>query len=472
MPPSGVSVTLLKASPRRTDVCGTVRKPSMRNSCLTNCRVTWIAPGTVLAIAPARDRRRSRRMQLKKAIDAGLTVEHAFLADPQAFAPSVPSKIAALPKRTPMPVASPKRPWRRAVLARLRPLVLPFLNRIDSRIRWAIDRSNVAVRLAEMERKAEKSSARLAARIEDSFEALSHSVEATSNRLEARADALLHRNVIALGQDLAIRTTSGYVLAPADDPAVLVGLVEGGGMLEPGTTAVLQSLLHSGSVMIDVGGHIGTLTLPAARRTGPTGRVIALEPAPRLAALLRRTMALNHIDWVDVHECAAGEAHATASFALSAKTGHNSLFPTRDTVQQIEVAVRTLDALVPPGTRIDVVKIDVEGAELQVWRGMQRILAENPDLAVLLEFGPEHLLRVGTPIAAWLAEVTALGHTPWEIDEETGSVRPLRKEGLADVFSFNILLLRDPPEARGLLVPISTTNTPLGVHRQDEKPSA
>jgi FkbM family methyltransferase len=446
-------------------------------------------------------------MQLKTAIDAGLTVEHAFLADPpadpHAFAPSVrvPSKIAALPKRTPMPDASPKRPWRRAVLARLRPLVLPFLNRIDSRIRWAIDHSNVAVRLAEMERKAEKSSARLAARIEDSFEALSHSVEATSNRLdqrmaehlqaldranaqwlaplqastarlEARVDALLGRNVIALGQDLAIRTTSGYVLAPAEDPAVLVGLIEGGGMLEPGTTAVLQSLLHSGSVMIDVGGHIGTLTLPAARRTGPTGRVIALEPAPRLAALLRRTMVLNHIDWVDVHECAAGEADATASFALSAQTGHNSLFPTRDTVQQIEVAVRPLDALVPPGTRIDVVKIDVEGAELQVWRGMQRILAENPDLAVLLEFGPEHLLRVGTPIAAWLAEVTALGHIPWEIDEETGSVRPLRKEGLADVFSFNILLLRDPPEARGLLVPVSTTNTPLGVHRQDEKPSA
>jgi hypothetical protein len=55
-------------------------------------------------------------MQLKKAIDAGLAMEHAFLADPQAIAPSVPSKIAALPKRKPMPDAAPSRPWRRALL--------------------------------------------------------------------------------------------------------------------------------------------------------------------------------------------------------------------------------------------------------------------------------------------------------------------------------------------------------------------
>jgi FkbM family methyltransferase len=499
-------------------------------------------------------------MQLKKAIDIGITMEQAFSANssPEARSctPSTPIKSeTANPAESasiPMPVAVPKQPWHRTMLAWFRPLVLPVLNRVDSRIRWAVDRSNVMIRLTELERKADEASAhsraatldmelRLTTRIEHIIVTMANKIDvgldkidigldatrmrvaalsvahttatahtraalssleesggawldqrmaehletldrastqrlaplqASAERLDARSDALLRRNVIALGRELAIRTTAGYVLAPTEDPAVLVGLVEGTGMLEPGTTAVLQALLQPGSVMIDVGGHIGTLTLPAARRTGPTGRVIALEPAPRLADLLRRTMVLNHIDWVDVHECAAGEANATATFALSTQTGHNSLFPIGDTVQQIEVSVRPLDALVPPNTRIDVVKVDAEGAELQVWRGMQRILAENPALAILLEFGPKHIRRAGSSIAAWLAEVTSHGHTPWEIEEETGHVRPLRKAGLDDVFSFNLLLLRDHPSARGLLAPVSTIKTALTVSKQEQDPPA
>lgn len=177
-----------------------------------------------------------------------------------------------------------------------------------------------------------------------------------------------------------------------------------------------------------------------------------LEPVPRLADLLRRTMVLNHIDWVEVHECAAGDAEGTARFALSAQTRHSSLFPTGDTVREIDVRVRPLDALIPPRTRINVVKIDVEGAELQIWRGMGRIVADNPGAAILLEFGPSHLQRVSTSIADWFAEITAAGHTPWEIDEETGRLRPLRTAEIDEMFSFNVLLLRGAPADRGLVV--------------------
>jgi FkbM family methyltransferase len=408
---------------------------------------------------------------------------------------------------------------------------------MDFRIRWALDRSNVAARLVEVERKADDAAARAAnsaenitarlddlaraatrieqafannaenitARLDDLARAATRIEQAFANtaenitarlddlartatpierafattagmleariegldrtnaqrliplqiaaeKLDARSDLLVQRNIIGLGQELAVRTAAGYLLAPVEDPAVLVGLIEGRGHLEPGTTAVLQTLLHPGDIMVDVGGHIGTLALPAARCVGAAGRVIALEPAPRLADLLRRTMVLNHIGWVDVHECAAGEVEAVAHFALSAQTGHNSLFPTDDTMQQIEVTVRPLDALIPPGTTVHVVKVDAEGAELQVWRGMRRILADNPAVAVLLEFGPEHLVRVGVSVAEWFAEVTAHGHTPWEIEEETGRVRPLRTAGLEDVYSFNVLLLRDAPTDRGLVL--------------------
>ncbi len=279
-----------------------------------------------------------------------------------------------------------------------------------------------------------------------------------ASRLETRSDLivqlaelLLQRNAIPLGQAFAVRSEAGYLLVPAEDLGLLVAAVETRGRLEPGTLGVLLSLLRENDTLIDVGANIGTFSLPAARRVGERGRVLALEPAPRIAALLRQTVALNGISaQVDVRECAASDTEATARFGLSAQTTHNSLLPPDDTLETIDIAVRSLDALVTPGDRVAAVKIDVEGAELQVWRGMQRIVSENPELAVILEFGPEHLRRAGVTVAAWFAELTASGHTAWEIDEVAAAVRALRTDGLGDIISLNILLLRDPPSSRGL----------------------
>ncbi len=276
-------------------------------------------------------------------------------------------------------------------------------------------------------------------------------LETRSDLLVQLAELLLQRNVIPLGQDFAVRTEAGYLLVPAEDLGLLVAAVETRGRLEPGSLGVLLSLLRENDTLIDVGANIGTFTLPAARRVGERGRVLALEPTPRIAALLRQTVALNGMSaQVDVRECAASDTEATARFGLSAQTTHNSLLPSDETLETIDIAVQPLDALVAPGDRVAAVKIDAEGAELQVWRGMQRIVSENPEMVVILEFGPEHLRRAGVTIAAWFAELTAAGHTAWEIDEAAAAVRALRTDGLGDIFSLNILLLRDPPNNRGL----------------------
>ena len=278
-------------------------------------------------------------------------------------------------------------------------------------------------------------------------------LQAQSSQLVGATDLLRQRRAISLGPEFAVRTDAGYLFAGVEDTRLLLAVAETCGRLEPGTLAVLAALLPEGGVLLDVGANIGTIALPAARRVGPRGRVLALEPAPRNAALLRRTVALNELEGIiEVQEVAAGDVEGTAPFHLSAHAGHHSLVAPGDTLQTIEVPLRPLDALVPPGSRVDVVKVDVEGAELQVWRGMRRIVADNPELAVVLEFGPEHLRRAGVTVAGWFDELREAGHAAWEIDEASGAVRPLRETGLGDVFSFNILLLRDPPASRGLRV--------------------
>jgi FkbM family methyltransferase len=267
--------------------------------------------------------------------------------------------------------------------------------------------------------------------------------------LMSRADYLLQRTTISLGSDILVRTPEGFLLLPSEDPTTVSAVWESGGRLEPGTIKVLAAVLREGDYVIDVGANIGLTVLPATRKVGPEGRVIAVEPASRAGSLLRKTLALNFVsERVLLYPYAAGETQGKAQLNIGDIIGHSSLLPLQDSESVEEVEVRSLDSLVPHGQAIRLAKLDAEGFELQVWRGMQRIVAENPGLIVLVEFGPEHLRRAGISVGDWFAEFRAPGFTTYEVHETTGHVRPLRPLAeLASVYSLNLLLLRQPPMA-------------------------
>ena len=406
-----------------------------------------------------------------------------------------------------IPVAATAPPMLRRILRRLvrmaRPLGAPLLHRLQTRIRSAVDSSEVTAALARIEGRTAEQLARIAAlaeevmadtqrleRVELQLEALQRRLQEGQGRLEtgqgrleagqgrletgqgkldqltaqvalaetaasatiSKLDALLQRQFVPFQGAIAIRTDNGYLLAPLEDKSLVLALLETHGTLEAGTSAVLQTLAPEGGTVIDVGANVGTLTLPAARRVGPAGQVIAIEAAPRMADLLSTTVRMNGLDWVAVHAVAAGDKDGAQRLNLSAQTTHNSMFELEDTTETIDIQSVRLDSLVAPGGRVDLVKIDVEGAELAVWLGMQRVVADNPDIAVVLEFGPSHLRKAGQSIAGWFETLQSTGLKAWEIDEASGMVRPLRMKGLAAVFSINILLMRDSPSTRGLKV--------------------
>ena len=281
----------------------------------------------------------------------------------------------------------------------------------DAETQAAFARLHAAIDAARTERQQEAVSSR------DS----SAAKQALIARVLQRADVLLQRVAIPLGPDVLVRTPDGFLLTPAEDERLLAAMYESGGRLEPGTVSVLSTLLRPGDWAVDVGAHIGTTVLPDARRVGPTGRIIAVEPASRVGALLRRNLALNGIeDRVSLHACAAGEQPGSAVLNLGAASGHSSLLPLPEADRTETVPVQTVDALVPPGQRVHVAKLDAEGFELPVWRGMRRIIADNPTLAVLVEFGPIHLRRAGVPVEMWLAEMLAPGFTAYEPDRKRG----------------------------------------------------
>lgn len=255
---------------------------------------------------------------------------------------------------------------------------------------------------------------------------------------------------------IAVRLADGYVVAPDRDPAVVAQLVNAtSGGFEPGTRRRLVKLLEPGMGVADVGANIGLLTVAAARRVGPAGKVFAFEPEDEPRECLARTLHLNGLAWVDLSASAVGRQKGRLTFHVSPILGHSSLYalPAEEgEAREVRVEVARLDDVVAKSQRLDVVKIDVEGAELDVLAGMGRLLKANPDIALIAEYGPSHLKRVGITPKDWMDAFRAEGFVPHAISEVDGACRRVTLRDLAKVESVNLAFARPGGDAEKRLL--------------------
>jgi FkbM family methyltransferase len=161
---------------------------------------------------------------------------------------------------------------------------------------------------------------------------------------------------------------------------------------------IMERELKPGAHVVDVGANIGYNTIYLARLVGAAGRVAAIEPAEDNLRILRENVAANRLDNVTVHGVAAGRANELRDLYLRGDASAvNSLFPDSmyAEVTGIErIRVVPLDELVEFDA--DLVKIDVEGAELDVLAGMTRML-RHPALRLLVEWHPRLQEAAGYP---------------------------------------------------------------------------
>jgi FkbM family methyltransferase len=124
-------------------------------------------------------------------------------------------------------------------------------------------------------------------------------------------------------------------------------------------------------------------------RPGRNGRVVPIEPTPRLTDLLRQTLDINGFPHVEVVSKAPFEADGqTLQLVVPERRSLNARLAEAVAASEEAVAVAavTVDTLTADWPRVDLIKIDVEGAEEAVWRGMARTLADNPTIVVVLKF--------------------------------------------------------------------------------------
>jgi FkbM family methyltransferase len=179
------------------------------------------------------------------------------------------------------------------------------------------------------------------------------------------------------------------------------------GSYEPNEFVFLDRVLAPGMIVFDVGANDGLYSLFAARRVGPTGRVVAVEPSSRERANLQRNIDRNHLKNITVVASALGTSPGRAQLQIAPglHSGHNTLgsFAYDDVVaiNSEPVAVERLDSVVRRLAlpRVDFIKIDVEGAEVSVLHGTKNVLTTWRPL-LLLEANESTLSAQGTSTEA------------------------------------------------------------------------
>lgn len=214
---------------------------------------------------------------------------------------------------------------------------------------------------------------------------------------------------------------------------------------ETETVMQLDRLIAPGMTVLDIGAHVGYYTRRYADVVGQNGRVIAFEPHPRTYRVLQHNV--GHFDNVTTLAVAAAEATGTAEL-------HDYLIMSASGSLQYDEAIRDLqkahtaagdiaprlahDFPVETFTvhtqpvdqclqdlgvqQVDVVKMDIEGAEIGALRGMKRTIANSPRLSLVMEYNPQALRGFDLDPIAALAEVRAMGFRRLRAIEADGTL--------------------------------------------------
>ena len=163
------------------------------------------------------------------------------------------------------------------------------------------------------------------------------------------------------------------------------------GYWELSCTEYINSEIKPGMRVIDAGANVGYFSVLMGELVCGEGHVYLFEPTPKLKEPLEKAMFLNGYLHRNTLITAPlwDVAGAEVTFAIPNSDTKNARISDSsggDDDTRITLKTTTIDTIVPAGEKIDFIKVDVEGAELQLWRGMRRVLTENDNISVFLEY--------------------------------------------------------------------------------------
>jgi FkbM family methyltransferase len=178
---------------------------------------------------------------------------------------------------------------------------------------------------------------------------------------------------------------------------------------EAHVTRVLNPFLTPGAVVIDIGANIGYYTMLAAAKIGQHGKVIAFEPGSQNCELLRMSLQANGFANVAVYPYAVADSNKVVGFGMDDSNGRISQDDPARSAYQVQAV--ELDSFLRDEQRIDIIKMDIEGAEGRALSGMQQLIQRHRPL-IFTEFSP-HGLELASRMTpqTYLDRLRDLGYT-------------------------------------------------------------
>lgn len=221
---------------------------------------------------------------------------------------------------------------------------------------------------------------------------------------------------------------------------------------EPEDVAAFRTFIKPGSVVFDVGANIGQYALLASKLVGERGQVYAFEPSPEVLAKLQENIRLNSAENIEVVAKAVTAESGMMQFYTANEQGNQgvgSLLPAEEyrahtrSAESIEVEALSLDDFCEAQgiEHVDFLKIDVEGFDLEVLKGAEKLMERNPDLVVFSEVEPLNLSQVDTTVEDFYHFTEAHGFQAWYA-EKRGQLKRL-KGGRAP-YHPNVFFLPEP----------------------------
>lgn len=198
------------------------------------------------------------------------------------------------------------------------------------------------------------------------------------------------------------------------------------GQYEEETTRVFERSIKEGMSILDIGAHVGYYSLLSAKLSGPTGKVFSFEPDPDNYSLLIRNIKANSYNTITPINKGVASASGKRTLYLSRlDNGRHSVY-LQDSLQNgsVSITTTTMDdffgALNWP--TVDFVKIDVEGAELEVLNGMTGLLERCPKIKIIMELNPQLLKQGNTEPISLVQRLQSLGFSLKQISSENEAI--------------------------------------------------
>jgi FkbM family methyltransferase len=223
-------------------------------------------------------------------------------------------------------------------------------------------------------------------------------IKSRLDRIDAKLDRMWHHidmirthaaAYIGNGITLTYLPDQTPILVNSDDYYGPLNLINGGHYEEENVELLFSFVGDDTLTFVDVGANLGFFSLKLGKRMRQYGKVLAFEPHPKLVELIRYNAIINGLEpVVTIHPHGLSDSEEECDFRFPKGHLGGGVIGDAGDDEGFEVVrsrVRRLDDVLDPDTTVDLMKIDVEGREPSVLRGMQQIMARSPKLKILFE---------------------------------------------------------------------------------------